>query len=465
MTQRLPNVILVVMDAARASNFSCYGHGRETTPHIDRLAAEGVLYEQAISSGVWTVPSHASLFTGAYSSSHAIIERGLQLDPSLHTLATILKALGYRTLGVSCNMLVGAVTGLDRGFDEFEGVDSGEGHSPGEAALEWARASSAGRDQDKGGQRATRTVERWCSKLAHEGRPFFIFVNYMEAHLPHVAPPRFRFMRLDRSVSPDEANRVNQNAFGYMSGQVPMSERDFEILRAIYDGSLSYMDQLIGELAEHLRAERLLDQTLLILTADHGENLGEHGMMDHQYCLYDTLLRVPLVIRYPTVFPAGARISEQVQPLDLLPTLLELLEAEQPEIHGQLEGQNLLPRALERTARAFTVAEYLAPQLDCFRRRGLEVSRPEFCRKLRAIREGRLKFIHASDGQHELYDLASDPDEGRNLITLRPDDASQLEAKLNRWLATVRTHSTPETICEVDPEVVARLKGLGYIDG
>lgn len=461
-----PNVILIVMDAARADHLSCYGYQRPTTPHIDRVAAGGVLYEKAISAAVWTVPSHASLFTGQYPSGHGLRGRNLKLRSGIPTLAEFLAGQGYQTLGLTANALIGPATGLARGFHQLRDVRNLVQDNP-NGADGWRRIVNAlyrrvyfgprpHRETwfDNGAWRINVDMKRWLKSRGGEKRPFFIFANYMEPHLRYHPPRAFR----ERFLTPAQRKRwrrVNQNAWKFMSGDVSMSEADWDVLIALYDAELAYLDMRLGQLVDALRSHGLLDNTLLIITADHGENLGEHGLMDHQYCVYDTLIRVPLIIRYPQRFPAGVRVSELVQTVDIFPTLVQLVESE-----TSLSDRSLLPERLQKAPREFTVTEYLAPQLHSFRRE--DVAYDEyFARQLRALRTDRHKYIWASDGRHELYDLNDDPGETQNLINDDPETAAQLATRLEQWLDKFAAEAYEETA--VDEEIIRRLEALGYI--
>ncbi|MCA9954704.1 MAG: sulfatase [Anaerolineales bacterium] len=467
--QQQPNIILLVMDAGRADHLSCYGYTRPTTPHIDQIAKEGTLYEKALSAAVWTVPSHASLFTGMYLSGHGLRGRSLKLRQNIPTLASFLSGRGYDTLALTANALIGQATGLARGFAELKDVRN---VFQGERLPGWQKTGNAlyrrlyyGRSPhkqswyDSGAWRLNYDMRRWIGQRKDGQRPFFIFANYMEPHLRYDPPRAFR----RRFLTPAQEQRwqqVNQNAWKFMSGEVTMSADDWDILTRLYDAELAYLDGRIGELHQFLRQNDLLDNTILIITADHGENLGDHNLMDHQYCVYETLARVPLIVRYPEQFPAGLRSQDLVQSVDLLPTLAEIISAQDDPTLARVQGQSLRPASLETNAREFAVTEYLAPQLHSFRREGVEFD-AKLSRQLRAIRTQRHKFIWASDGEHELYDLAQDPNECWNLIETERGTAVDLANKLEDWV-TQHTIAADEE-AQMDEAVVSRLEALGYI--
>ncbi|MBK8899821.1 MAG: sulfatase [Anaerolineaceae bacterium] len=464
-----PNIILIVLDAARADHFSGYGYRVPTTPNIDRFAAEGVLYEQAISAAVWTVPSHASLFTGMYLSGHGLRGRNLKLRTDIHTLASFLSAEGYRTAAITANALIGKATGLSRGFSKLLDVRN---VMQGDQLPRWQQLCNrlyrqlyyGGRPTesawfDSGAWRVNFEIKRWLDARRSDTRPFFLFANYMETHLRYDPPRSFR-RRFLTAAQEARWQEVNQNAWRFMSGELTVTEDDWDILTALYDAELAYVDMRLGQLYHHLAQTGLLDDTIVIITSDHGENLGDHGLMDHQYCVYDTLIRVPLVIRCPDHFPAGHREKGLVQTVDLFPTIAKLLEQHENPALGQLQGQSLLPADLGRDGRSFTITEYLAPQLHSFRRESIAVNK-KFTSKLRAIRTPTYKYIWSSAGDHELYNLADDSGEQHNLITQERETAVAMAQQLDNWLAA-HTHASVDEAA-MDEMIVSRLEALGYI--
>ena len=304
-------------------------------------------------------------------------------------------------------------------------------------------------------------------RFAAEERPFFSFVHYEDVHAPYRLPRRFACF-LPPGVGLADALRVNQDPWRYLIDPASMGEREFETLRGLYDSAMHYVDFRVGEVLGWLRDLRLDDETMLIITADHGENLGDHGLMAHKYCLYETLLHVPLIVRYPAGVAAPGRVAAQVQTLDVAPTVLGLagLAADGPTAPsaGPPAGLDLLGS----TRREYTFAEQSRPDLRTFDRRfpGADVSR--FDRALRAIRSERWKFIWASDLRHELYDLAADPDERTNLIDAEPGIARELEDRVVGWAASLAPAGAAAGPGGEAPEfgeaVKSRLRDLGYLE-
>jgi len=311
-----PNVLLVVIDTARADRFSFDGYARQTSPQIAGLASEGTIYEQAYTPAPWTLPAHASLFTGLFPSSHGADSGHLRLEAEFRTMAELFRDAGYRTLGYAANPWVGRQYGLDQGFDTYEEIwkdapgpkeDAGAGalNARVERFLEWRAGNPAARDQ-----------------------PFFMFVNYLEPHLPYnpPEPARSRFIApgTDRAAVERLRHFKHPDEVKYVLGLGGLQAGDTRILSDLYDGEISYVDERVGDLARFLRERGLLDQTALVITSDHGEAIGDHGFLDHKMNVFEELLRIPLVVRYPARVEAGQRISEPVMLQDLYPTLLGL---------------------------------------------------------------------------------------------------------------------------------------------
>jgi arylsulfatase A-like enzyme len=244
-----------------------------------------------------------------------------------------------------------------------------------------------------------------------------------------------------------------------------MDAEDFAVLHGLYDGEISYVDHRVGQLHAALRDQGLLDNTLFIITSDHGENIGEHGLMDHVYCLYDTLLRVPLIVSGLAEFAPGERVAEQVQTPDLFPTILKVAGIEEEETWRQVQTPPLFPRDVRGQPERPAIAEYLEPQppVGILRKRYPEFDASRFDRTLRTVRADGYKYIWASDGRDELYEIASDPGEERNLIDAEPDVAARLRKSLEEWLASFSPARGGDEELELDAAMRQRLEDLGYL--
>lgn len=457
---QMPNILLIVTDAFRATHMSALGYERPTTPNLDRLAAEGVLFEQAISPGSWSLPTHASLFTGLYVSRHGAHDEHRYLSdiPEHVTLAQRLKAAGYATWAYCENSWVGSLTGLDRGFETFTEHFSNNRR---ERLLRytikgWARLSDTA---DSGAQLATVYAKRFIRRASRSTRPFFMFMQYLEPHAPYRLPRGWRHKFLPSHIPYQEAIKVNQDPNAYIAGKSKMTGHDFAILRDLYDSEIAYMDSRIGELVDYLDAHGLRESTLVIITADHGENLGDHSLMAHKFCLYETLIHVPLILRMPGRINEKQRVSYQVQTHDIVPTIYDLAGL---KIDAHIQAKSLLRR---ESNREFTIAEKMLPNLSKYEQRYPDFDTTHLNRRLKAFRTERYKLIWASDGRHELYDLQTDPHETQNLINKLPDIGADLESRLMEWCSSFEAaHTLDDDVTQMNDQVVERLRSLGYLE-
>ncbi|MEE8301307.1 MAG: sulfatase [Candidatus Tectomicrobia bacterium] len=469
MPQR-PNVIILMLDTARAQNFSCYGYERPTSPNIDAIAAEGVIYEQAIAPGCWSLPSQVSLLSGMFPIKHGAHELHLQYDQSYPLLPEILREAGYRTLGISPNSWMSDEFGVTRGFDTYLKLWQYWHTMPANTPQPFlARKVNQlySRHVFPRRNRARHVNGHALKHLATTPEPFFLYAIYWDIHLPYHPRDSHATRWLPAGVTPDQARRVNRSNLRYFAGQVPMSDDDFDVLRACYDGALATVDEEVGRLVAYLRQRDLLDRTVLIITSDHGENLGEHGLMSHAYSLHDTLIHVPLIIRYPECFSPGQRVTHQVQLTDIVPTVLDAAKIEVPHVSQELQGESLLGLVPDNSEERLAYAEMLAPHPSMQtvnRRAGFpeDTPRPAYDRALRCLRTPDYKLIWASDDQHALYDLHADPHETINCFADEPKLAAEMMETLQAWKppdGTPLRQSAPN----FDHALRQRLRDLGYI--
>lgn len=470
MAQR-PNVLILMLDTARAQNFSCYGYGRSTTPNIDAIASEGVVFEQAIATGCWSLPSQVSLLSGMFPIKHGAHELRLRYDHPYPLLPEILRQEGYHTLGISPNSWMSDEFGVTHGFDTYLKLWQFWHTMPADIAQPplvqrvnrfYSRYVFPRRNR-------ARHVNRYLMQhLAKSTEPFFGYAIFWDTHLPYHSHGKHATAWLPDGVTLTQARRVNRSHLKYFAGEAPMSERDFDILRACYDGALATIDEEVGRLISHLRQRNLLDRTLLIITSDHGENLGEHGLMSHAYSLHDTLIRVPLIIRYPECFAAGQRVAHQVQLTDILPTVLDVAQIQAPQVRAEFQGESLLAPPPDPETARHAYAELLAPHpsMRTINRRNNvpeDTPRPAYDHALRCLRSLTHKLIWASDGQHALYDLQADPHETTNRFATEPKLASELMDILEAWQPP-HGELLQESPPALDPALHQRLRDLGYID-
>jgi len=459
-----PNILLIVLDCVRYDGLGYFGNPRPVSPRLDELATRSRCYTQARAAAVWTLESHASLFTGLYPRQHGVNAEHTFLATGIPTLAEVLSQLGYQTAAFSTNAWVGPHFGLHRGFAHFFALwrlFPRLGHLP-FPLWEKALRKLVLERRDKGAAKLNRYLRRWWQQQRDPERPFFLFALYLDAHLPY-RPPRGYAERLLPAATLRAARQANQDAWAYMAGQVTMTVQDFIGLRGLYDAEIAYVDACVGALLDSLAAAGGLENTVIIITADHGENIGEHGLMDHQYCVYDTLAHVPLIVHYPDAFPPGDD-ETPVQHTDLFPTLLDLATATmaEPPPRPPLPGRSLLSPAPDRPLQ---VIQYTAPQRERFIRRypHFDMAAHGFDRTFDAIVVRGYKLIRSNRGEIELYDLEDDPAESTDLVRAQPQRVAALTAELDAWLAAHPPVGQPPATALLDKDLANHLRGLGYL--
>jgi choline-sulfatase len=408
---RPAHVIVITIDTLRADHLGCYGARDVATPNMDRLAREGALAVEATVPAPITRPSHVSIFTGLDPAQHGIRDNiSRALAPDVPTLAEAFKAAGFATAGFVSSIVLSAQSGLGRGFDEFS-----DRFDTGSDARDEARFLDI---LEKRGDVAVGDAIAWHER--HAQAHTFAWVHLYDPHAPYEPPEPYASRYADRP----------------------------------YDGEIAWSDELVGRLDSALGRLGIRDGTLVALTSDHGEALGDHGELVHGYFLYQSTLRVPLLLRGPGVKP-GARIPAVARSVDLFPTILDLAGVAAPAGSRALAGRSLAGAARGSAppldaAPAF--AESLTPRIHY----GWS--------DLRSIRDERWKFIRAP--RPELYDLARDPAEQHNLVDEEPARARALSGALDRHLrAEAPAAQARAQAGDVPAELVERLSALGYASG
>lgn len=457
------NVLLIVIDTLRQDHLSTYGSPQKTTPSMDAFAKEAVQYQTAISQSPWTTPSHAALFTGQYPSRNGVDGRNIHLHPDENTLAEVLSRNGYQTAGFINNVYIRRQTGLAQGFQEYEEF---WGRNEGSSILlfvEFIRNRFYPRT-DKGATETNQAVANWLDHDWNSNNPFFLFTHYMEPHALYGSTKEYLGQFLPDGISPEDARHVNQDPELYICNKLQMTDRDFEILRGLYSSDIRYLDNRIGELLDLLRSRKLLDNTIVILTADHGENFGDHHLMSHELSIYDTLLRVPLLIRYPGGLSAGLQVEIPVQLIDIFPSLLSVLGIHDARLH--LQGSTLLPDQIQNRKQEYVFVEYNNSRaVDHIQRRfGKDlILNPVYQPKiLKAVRSSGWKFIWGTDGTRELYAIDKDPKETSNLFQSDPETAKRMEQALKDWASSFRPSNYYKQE-DISNEALRELRSLGYI--
>jgi arylsulfatase A-like enzyme len=406
---KAPNVLLIVMDTVRAQSLSLYGYHRQTTPHLERWAQSGVVFERAISASPWTLPSHATMFTGRWP--HELSTNWEDaLDGTYSTLAEALSAHGYITAGFVANTnYLGYEFGLDRGFVHYEDyVVSPQEVFVSSSLGRWLATDASirkllGYYDNITRQDAAAINDHFLAWLARaEHRPFFAFLNYFDAHEPYLPPGSFaeRFgpdlPRGNDLLTQDLRRSLRQDWFKRLPAEIK-TELD------MYDGAIAYIDHQLDRLFSELQKRGLMENTMIIVTSDHGEQFGEHGLFLHGNSLYQPLLHVPLIISFPARVPGGRRVATPVSLRDLPATIVDLTG---------LQERKLFPgTALFHVGREGERSEEPAPAAVFS-----EVSRAPWGEKwypatkgdMQSLTDARYQYIRNGDGREELYDLERD---------------------------------------------------------
>ena len=441
-----PNVVLIVMDTTRADFLSCYGYPQATSPAIDRLAEEGVRYTRAFSTCYWTLPSHATLFSGLYPTEAGATSVSNRLPAKVNTLAELLGARGYHTVGAATNPWITRERGFQQGFEEFE---------------ETWRTAPERQAYDAAAEHAA----TWIRRFSESGRPFFLFVNLNSPHLPYSPPPEALEAVTTQPISDDALTRLSgiRGAWRHFAGQLELGQEDFTSLRSLYAAEIRQADRHVGRIVSALTEEGILDDTLVIVTSDHGENIGEHGMIDHVFSMFDTTLHVPLIVRFPERFGSGEVVDELVSLVDVAPTILDVCGVPGDDRRLHVERTSLCSAG--RVPRSFVVAENDRPVngIAVLREKYPWVDTDALDHPMQAIRSDRHKLVWDGRGVSGLYDLTVDPDETQNLAGVRPEIEDALMSLLDTWRSTL-TPGDAVRLESGDAEAAERLRALGYVE-
>ena len=395
------NVVLISIDTCRADHLSCYGFKRPTTPNIDAVAQGGILFKHALSPVPLTTPAHSSMLTGTYPPTHGVrLNNGERLADSNVTLAEILRDAGYQTAAFVGAFPLDFQFGLSQGFDAYDC----------KFTRKIEKSSSVA---ERTAEEVTHPVLTWLEK--HAAKPFFLFLHYYDPHAPYKPPPSYA---------------------AAFSGD-------------LYAGEIAYVDNCIGQVVDRLRTLGLDENTLLIITADHGEGLGEHGEKTHAFYIYQSTQRVPLIIRVPGG-SRGRQVEENVSLVDIMPTVLDLLGLESPaDVQGVsmrscLNDGPLPTRNFPLYCESLEAATF-------------------GCSPLQGLIAGPWKYIRTP--RPEIYDLIKDPGELTNLIERESKEAYRLRGRLEQMLREMEAAAPQRGRSRVDAETLKKLASLGYVGG
>lgn len=437
-----PNILLITLDTTRWDYVSAYGRGEKITPAIDKLAEEGVLYRNAISPSSWTLPAHASIFTGVlptYHGAHYVttdtevgsdLFQADRLDPNLPTLGEELKKAGYHTGAIIGGPLLHSRFGVDRGFDYYYDQDL---------------RSRKGSGFYRGAGDTTSLAVKWLNShlRSRDAEPFFLFLNYYDPHNPYMPPEPWG----DPAV-PEELVSIHNGRYeDVFKGTRGLTEEEYRILASQYAGEISFVDKQIERFFFELKRLALYDSTLIVVTSDHGESLGEHRLLGHGRALYEDLIRIPLVVKYPPKDKRTGVVERRVSTVSIMPTILEYIEHPIPGtvMSGTLDEENQILIS--------EITRDIAWSLGFGKR---------FDRDAKAAYDGDYKWIWNSNGNHELYDISNDPAEENNLYGKMPDLEKRFQSMLAPLIEESRRASAHD-LPEIDRELRESLKTLGYM--
>lgn len=434
-----PNAILILIDTLRADHLSSYGYERQTSPNIDRMAKEGVLFWNAVAPAPWTKPSTASLLTSLYPSVHGAQYGQSILPDSVATLAEVVKSAGYTTAGFVANPQVKAIFNFNQGFDFYDDsivedkiyynilrsrdLEKKIIRSLFKVKLNWTDNNNA--------EMINRKVIPWLKH--NKDANFFLYLHYIDPHEPYSPPGPFNTKYSD--------SKMNEN------------ERNI----ALYDGEIAYTDKHIGEISQTLEELNISNKTLVILISDHGEEFYEHGGTGHGQSLYEELIRVPIIMKYPSFLPADNIETDRVGIIDIMPTILEILDVSSD---NHMEGVSLL--SLINKNGPVDRNDYIFGETYLGRFTGKAVSYKNW--KYIYTESSELRDI-SKLGPEELYNLDIDPNELNNIINQKPEIVQTLRTKLSFYNQYVKEKavSSPEK-ANIDEKTKEQLKALGYVD-
>lgn len=438
-----PNLVLITLDTTRADRLGPYGHAKARTPALDAFAREAVLYERAYATSSWTLPSHASLFTGLLPMQHGaqtlaggpseILGYGVRgLGDGFTTLAEVLGAAGYRTAAVVGGPALRRELGMAQGFEVY-------------------RDDLDGKFDKLIGKRGEEVADRAIALIAAFGNePFFLFANFYDPHAPYRPPPPW-----SRGLPDADTARVADAVIEHFAAGAPLGrpprldpeqDADLAAMLAGYDAEIAYMDAALARLLAALRAAPRWDETLVAITADHGESFGEHFYISHGAHLYEDNVRVPLLVRFPGAAGAGTRIPEPVSNRALFAALLEAAGLPVPDGAPRLAaGGDAIVTEVQRSES------------------NVKLFGAHFDRDLRSIHAPPFKLIEDSSGRVELFDLERDPGELQDLAPTAPERVEELRRLLSRVRAEHPPRFDAAARVEIDADTEEALRALGYL--
>ncbi len=440
--QPAPNVLLISIDSLRADHVGCYGYKRDTTPTIDALARQGIVFRNTVSTTSWTLPAHMSLFTSMDITVHGVGMEGMSLHRDIGTLAGVFKSNGYRTAAFCSSPFMNPAFGFDRGFDLYRNIDLDD-HRFENTTLPPEHQRDAVH-ADITSPRITELADDWLEK--NSGHPFFLFLHMWDVHYDYIPPAPY-----DRKFDPDYTGNITGRNYIHNPEINPkMDPRDLDHIIALYDGEIAWVDHHLGLIVEKLKELGIFERTLIVITADHGDEFFEHGGKGHRSTLYDEVVMIPLVIHGPGVERQGGEVSDQASIIDIAPTILNLCGIKIPQ---WMQGRSLFHDQKNETNPSGDGAL-------------LELSL-----ELKAFRTNHYKLIfNIPHLQTIIYDLNNGPKETYQHLVTSPDKWNEANLKFYSRLADdrillkkYRGGATGGPV-KLSPEETERLKALGYLN-
>jgi len=438
------HVVFISLDTVRADHLGLYGNGTVKTPNLDRLASESIVLDDFMTAAPTTLASHATLFTGKYPHSHGTPRNGFVVNDENVLLAELLRDGGFKTAGFAASFALASRFGIARGM----------GHYDEEFSL-FSGSDDVIQDE-RNAEAVTGAALGWLGSAGADDR-LFMFVHYFDAHAPYAAPPPYDTMYDERGREGlPEWFSVSQECSLNPGVATEINER----FAAQYASEISYLDHHVGRLLDALREKGILDETLLVVTSDHGENLWDHpACFDHGWNVFQSTIRSMGIVRLPGALNAGTRVGTVTGNIDILPSVLESLGISLP---NGIDGDAIDLRHPERTEGRIRFAEATKPW------KSVEGD-PRWTNMLKArcIRSGPYKYVHVPyQNRHELYDLERDPGERTNLLASPDPETKKLAAtlfgSLGEWALTAHPLPSRFEISQRD-ETIRRLKALGYL--
>jgi arylsulfatase A-like enzyme len=462
---RSPNVIVIVLDAGRFDYLSCYGFPEKITPNIDKLAERGILFENATTVAPWTVPSHASMFTGLYPNQHLANWDTLRIKEGIPTIFDILRSKGYRVASFVANDTLIYPCQLFGKEADIYGLSR---YGRGKDASGFMDGFSA---EDSNCDRITDFFLQWLKKDVKG--PFVLYFNYYDLHSKYDARQPYRSKYIsseDEIVLAKIGDRFNLH-FREMNREVVVTKDQIRALRNLYKAKMAMIDENIGKVVDALDKNSLLEDTIIIITSDHGDTLGDHTYpsFHHQFSIYNALTRIPLIIYSEKFTPLAKRVSVPlIQNIDIFLTILDLCGIDKSlwlKSSPAVSLSRYIFEDSEEKPREWAIAMYEAPKR--FVDWNKQKVNPAYIRKLLAIQNEKYKLIFSDDGKIELYDIVRDPKEQRALQSRNPRMCKEFKDKFYEIIAKyggiTQEYAVSRYTAEEKERIEEKLRSLGYI--